>query len=105
MSKWMPEGLIKSLPGNTNEEVTGTLWPLGYEPRTSYPVPQRAGKWYRKARVAVRDETIPLRFASVEQEEYNRTHTACGRCRGRGYTRRDKNVGCHVCHGTGGVSV
>lgn len=28
----------------------------------------------------------------------------CNRCRGRGYTRKDKNVGCHVCHGMGVIN-
>lgn len=27
----------------------------------------------------------------------------CGRCRGRGYTRKDGNIGCIVCGGTGVV--
>ncbi len=27
----------------------------------------------------------------------------CARCRGRGYTREDGNIGCHVCSGRGVV--
>lgn len=44
-------------------------------------------------------------WATPAQREYNATHKACSRCRGRGYTRKDQNVGCHVCLGTGGVGL
>jgi DnaJ-class molecular chaperone len=83
MSAFKPQGRIESINGFTLKEN----WYESY--RTVTP---------EQSRQALLDS-----WTSEEGKEYNATHEACPRCRGRGYTRKDQNVGCHVCLGTGGV--
>lgn len=42
-------------------------------------------------------------WSTPEQRAFNAAHKECPRCHGRGYTRKDQRVGCHVCRGTGSV--
>ena len=62
-----------------------------------YPLKE---KWYEAARIA-----SPAQIAQVLHEAWGTANKdrgpACSRCKGRGYTRADENVGCHVCLGTG----
>jgi len=76
----------------------GVHWPAGYEPKESYALPARAGKFYQSARVKVREVRPAM---TAEQAAYNAEHKPCGRCHGRGATRKDQAVGCPVCNGTG----
>ena len=50
-------------------------------------------------------ESFIRAFTTEGGRLYNATHTACPRCKGRGYTRKDENIGCHVCLGLGGVKI
>lgn len=95
---WQPFDRITEIKVHVDPNI---VWPLGYEPQESYKIPAKAGKFYRRARVAVSD---PKPMASPKQARYNATHKTCPRCDGRGYTRRDKNIGCHVCLGRGAVA-
>ena len=42
-------------------------------------------------------------WTTPAQRKFNAQHDQCPRCRGRGYTRKDGRVGCHICQGLGVV--
>lgn len=42
-------------------------------------------------------------WSTPRQQAFNAAHKTCKGCHGRGYTRRNPNIGCHVCGGTGSV--
>lgn len=99
MSKdiWKPFGRITHIKVDVDPKV---VWPADYEPQESYRVPASAGKFYSKASVGERPKRP---WTTPEQEKYNRTHKTCPRCHGKGYIRKDANVGCVKCKGRGAI--
>jgi len=62
-----------------------------------YPLKEN---WYTSADINTPEqnaEALRLNWGAATKDR----GTECTRCRGRGYTRKDKNVGCHVCGGLG----
>ena len=62
--------------------------------------------WYNSFLMGTPEESreaLINSWTTPEQRKYNREHTTCPRCRGRGYTRKDGRVGCNVCTGTGSI--
>ena len=62
--------------------------------------------WYDAFEIAADEESRRAfieGFATPEQHAYNAIHATCKRCRGRGATRKDENVGCSACGGTGAI--
>lgn len=58
---------------------------------------------FRMATVEESRQALINAWTTPEQRERNAAHHTCGRCRGRGYTRRDQRVGCFKCGGTGSL--
>lgn len=59
-----------------------------------------ADNWYESMRINDAEDEIRSLHKSWGTATKDRG-PVCPRCRGRGYTRNDQNVGCHVCQGTG----
>lgn len=98
-ANWQPEGLITEIKVHVDPNI---IWPLGYEPRDSYKLPPKAGKFYRRARVKVSPPAEAIKFPTDELMK-NALQKTCPRCKGRGATRRDANIGCVKCKGTGAI--
>lgn len=86
------------------EDRSDWLWPDGYNYQRFYPLRE---KWYRRAEITPSEPKFPylVPLLTDELRAENASREACGRCRGRGSTRKDQNVGCHVCLGRGSVPV
>lgn len=56
--------------------------------------------WYQSCVVCSPEEAVRALHEAWGSADRHRG-LECPRCKGRGYTRKDKNVGCHVCHGLG----
>jgi len=97
---WQPFGRITTVKVDVDPNV---IWPLGYEPEDSYKIPDRAGKFYRAARVELSPPKQKLKFSTPAQAEFNAGRETCPRCKGRGATRKDINIGCTTCLGRGSV--
>ena len=94
---WEPFSRIRTIKVDVDPNI---IWPIGYEPKEEYELPDSVGKFYRKARVNGRPKKA---WATPAQEEYNRTHKTCPRCHGKGQIRRDGNIGCTKCKGRGAI--
>lgn len=58
--------------------------------------------WYESMEIVSAEDDIAALHESWGSAERYRGEE-CGRCRGRGYARKDGNVGCVVCGGRGVV--
>ena len=59
--------------------------------------------WYESFAINSHEEEVEALHASWGSANRQRG-TECGRCRGRGYTRKDQNVGCIKCSGLGVIA-
>ena len=94
---------LDRIRGITVDVDPNILWPEGYNPQTYYPL---KGKWYRRAVITAEPAKPPYNTEMLPPElvEHNAGRETCPRCHGRGTTRKDKNVGCHVCLGRGSIA-
>ena len=93
-----PQQPINQIAGH-RYTVEGELVPHDYTLRDN---------WYHSFKMATDAESRAAYLASwttKEGREFNRNHTACPRCHGKGATRKDASIGCHVCKGTGTITV
>ena len=65
-----------------------------------YPLKEN---WYGSMAILSDEQEREALLVSWNAADRNRG-TGCGRCHGRGATRADQNVGCHVCLGTGVIN-
>lgn len=64
--------------------------------------------WYNSFITATPEESkqaLVEAWTSPAQRRFNATHKTCPRCNGRGYTRKDGNIGCSVCLGTASLPI
>jgi len=91
-----PQLQIRSIPGHRINDQ-GELVEHEYQLRD---------KWFEAFAISSTDESRDALIEAFTTEGgrlYNNTHETCPRCRGRGATRKDEAVGCHICKGRGAV--
>lgn len=62
--------------------------------------------WFAEFGTATAEQSVQSLqdgWCGPKQRAFNAAHTTCGRCHGRGYTRRDGKMSCSECGGTGSV--
>lgn len=91
-----PQHPIKSLQGH-RYTVEGDLIPHAYPLRDN---------WYGSFKMATDEESRAAyleQWTTLAQRVSNASRDTCPRCYGRGATRKDQNIGCHVCLGRGSI--